>query len=70
MPCIAKFKILAVDLPFRKVFKHAAAERDSSYSLFVKCATDNGHVGYGECLPRKYVTGESRKGHQEMANSV
>jgi L-alanine-DL-glutamate epimerase-like enolase superfamily enzyme len=44
------------------VFKHAAAERDSSHSLFVKCATDDGHVGYGECLPREYVTGESRDG--------
>lgn len=62
MPCISMFAIFAVDLPFRKAFKHAAAERESSYSLFVKCATDDGHVGYGECLPREYVTGESRNG--------
>ncbi|HEU4342241.1 MAG TPA: enolase C-terminal domain-like protein [Candidatus Binatia bacterium] len=60
MSCISKFEIFAVDLPFRRVFKHAAAERNSSSSLFVKCATDDGHVGYGECLPREYVTGESR----------
>lgn len=60
MSCISKFEIFAVDLPFRKAFKHAAAERDSSCSLFVKCATDDGHLGYGECLPREYVTGESR----------
>jgi L-alanine-DL-glutamate epimerase-like enolase superfamily enzyme len=60
MACIVKFEIFAVDLPFRKVFKHAAAERDSSDSLFVKCATDDGYAGYGECLPREYVTGESR----------
>jgi len=60
MSSIEKFEIFAVDLPFRKLFKHAAAERASSYSLFVKCATDEGHVGYGECLPREYVTGESR----------
>jgi muconate cycloisomerase len=62
MPSISRFAIFAVDLPFRKVFKHAAAERDSSYSLFVKCTTDDGHVGYGECLPREYVTGENRNG--------
>ncbi|MGH7795181.1 MAG: mandelate racemase/muconate lactonizing enzyme family protein [Candidatus Binatia bacterium] len=60
MSRIAKFAISAVDLPFRKVFKHAAAERVSSYSLFVKCVTDDGHAGYGECLPREYVTGESK----------
>ena len=60
MPSISKFEIFAVDLPFRKVFKHAAAERDSSYSLFVKCTADDAHVGYGECLPREYVTGENR----------
>jgi L-Ala-D/L-Glu epimerase len=62
MSCISRFAVFAVDLPFRKVFKHAAAERDSSYSLFIKCTTDDGHVGYGECLPREYVTGESRNG--------
>jgi muconate cycloisomerase len=62
MSCISRFAVFAVDLPFRKVFKHAAAERESSYSLFVKCTTDDGHVGYGECLPREYVTGETRNG--------
>jgi L-Ala-D/L-Glu epimerase len=60
MSSIKKFEIFAVDLLFRKAFKHAAAERASSYSLFVKCATEDGHLGYGECLPREYVTGESR----------
>ena len=44
--------VFAVDLPFQKAFKHAAAERHSSYSLFVKRTTYDGHGGYGECLPR------------------
>jgi len=57
---IASFDLSAVDLPFRKPFKHAAAERTSSYSLFLKCTTDSGAVGFGESLPREYVTGESR----------
>jgi len=57
---IASFELSAVDLPFRKPFKHAAAERTSSYSLFLKCTTDSGVVGFGESLPREYVTGESR----------
>jgi len=57
---ITSFQLFAVDLPFRKPFKHAAAERTSSYSLFLKCSTDTGAVGFGESLPREYVTGESR----------
>ena len=60
MAGIVSFELFAVDLPFRKPFKHAAAERNSSYSLFLKCTTDSGSVGYGESLPREYVTGESR----------
>jgi muconate cycloisomerase len=60
MAAITSFDLFAVDLPFRKPFKHAAAERTSSYSLFLKCTTDAGSVGFGETLPREYVTGESR----------
>ena len=59
---IDQFELFAVDLPFRKPFKHAAAERNSSYSLFLKCITDKGIVGFGESLPREYVTGETREG--------
>lgn len=59
-------EVRAVDLPFRKPFKHAAAERNSSYSLFVSGTTDAGAVGFGECLPREYVTGESRDGVFEL----
>jgi len=63
---ISKFDLFSVDLPFRKPFKHAAAERNSSYSLFLKCVTDSSEVGFGECLPREYVTGETREGAFEL----
>ena len=66
MARISKFDLFAVDLPFRKPFKHAAAERNSSYSLFLKCVTDSSEVGFGECLPREYVTGETREGTFEL----
>ncbi len=59
---ITRFDLYAADLPFRRSFKHAAAERTSSYSLFLKCTLNNGVSGFGECLPRDYVTGESRNG--------
>jgi muconate cycloisomerase len=57
---IARFELFAVDLPLRTRFKHAAAERTSSESIFLKCITESGAVGFGEALPRAYVTGEKR----------
>jgi L-Ala-D/L-Glu epimerase len=56
---ITSFDILKVNLPFRRPFRHAAAERAVSDSVFLKCTTDSGAVGYGESLPRRYVTGET-----------
>ena len=60
MPSIAGFDLLATDLPFKNPFKHSAAERATSNSIFVRCRLDDGTIGYGETLPREYVTGESR----------
>jgi muconate cycloisomerase len=63
---ITAFNVHAVDLPFRKAFKHAAAERLTSDSVFVECMTDAGVSGFGECLPRGYVTGETRESAFQM----
>lgn len=60
MPRIVGIDLFELDLPFRRAFRHAAAERIRSESLFVRFVTDGGHVGYGEALPRAYVTGETR----------
>ena len=60
MPRIAGIDLYELDLPFRHPFRHAAAERVRSSSLFVRFVTDDGHQGYGETLPRPYVTGEAR----------
>jgi L-alanine-DL-glutamate epimerase-like enolase superfamily enzyme len=60
MAKIAGFTIFSLNLPFRIVFKHAAANRNSSDSIMLKCETESGATGFGECLPRIYVTGESR----------
>ncbi len=62
MARIDRFELFATDLPFRKPFKHAAAERRSSSSLIVRCDVGGGARGWGECLPREYVTGETRDG--------
>ncbi len=60
MARIKTFEIFKVDLPFKIKFKHAAASRQYSNSLFVKATADDGSIGFGECLPRKYVTGETQ----------
>lgn len=60
MPVIQSFSLKALELPFKKPFKHAAKERWTSESILLECQLDDGSVGYGECLPRDYVSGESR----------
>jgi muconate cycloisomerase len=63
---IKRFEVMSVDLPFRLTFKHAAAARTASSSIFIRCTTTSGAVGYGESLPREYVTGESQQGTHEL----
>jgi hypothetical protein len=58
MPTVTELELFAVDLPFRVAFRHAAATRLTSESLFL---LDGGAEGWGECLPRSYVSGESRE---------
>ena len=60
MPRIVAFAVHAIDLPFRLKFEHAAATRSQSESLFVELKLDDGTIGWGESLPRPYVTGEAR----------
>lgn len=60
MPRVVAIELFELDLPFRQPFRHAAAERARSMSIFVRCVADTGHCGYGETLPRKYVTGEQQ----------
>jgi muconate cycloisomerase len=61
MPTLTEFELFAVDLPFRVAFRHAAATRRVSESVFLRARLDNGVEGWGECLPRQYVSGETRE---------
>jgi len=60
MPTITELQLSAVDLPFKHAFRHAAAERTTSDSLFLRARLSTGAKGWGESLPRVYVSGESR----------
>jgi L-alanine-DL-glutamate epimerase-like enolase superfamily enzyme len=59
---ITELQLFAVDLPFKVSFRHAAAARTSSESLFLRVRLDSGVEGWGESLPRAYVSGEGREG--------
>ena len=59
MPKITAYSLHAVELPFRGKFQHAASSRETSSSLFLQLTLDDGTEGWGEALPRSYVTGET-----------
>jgi L-alanine-DL-glutamate epimerase-like enolase superfamily enzyme len=61
MPTVTQLQLFAVDLPFKAAFRHAAAARRTSESVFLRVALDSGEEGWGECLPRPYVSGETRE---------
>jgi len=48
-----------VAVPLKKPIRHASHERTTSDSLIVRATLDDGQVGYGEGVPRSYVTGET-----------
>ncbi|MCS6852936.1 MAG: dipeptide epimerase, partial [Gemmataceae bacterium] len=50
---------LHVHIPLRKRVQHASCTRNATDNLIVRCRLDDGTVGYGEGVPREYVTGES-----------
>lgn len=43
----------------KRAFKHASHERRENDAILARCELDSGHVGWGEGLPRDYVTGDT-----------
>jgi muconate cycloisomerase len=56
---IRHFDIFVCEIPFRFSLKHALAEHNRVLSLFVKVTCADGTVGFGETVPRHYVTQET-----------
>lgn len=48
-----------VRIPLKHKVRHASHSREETDSLIVRCELDNGAIGWGEGLPRPYVTGET-----------
>lgn len=51
-----------VRLPLKRSFSHASATRHESDNVVVQCELTNGTTGWGEGVPRRYVTGETPEG--------
>ncbi len=56
---IRKLELFRIDVPLKKPIKHASHERSSSENLVVRVELTTGRSGYGEGVPRSYVTGET-----------
>ena len=67
---VSKIDIYSVNIPLKTSFKHASKERGASESIFVRIEMHNGEVGFGESLPRPYVTGETQASVTEKLKQV
>jgi muconate cycloisomerase len=56
---ICSLTLFKVDVPLKRVVRHASFERSVSENLVVRVTLDDGSVGHGEGVPRSYVTGET-----------
>ena len=57
---IVSAEVIPLRIPKKTAFKVAYATRTAAVSLLLRLETDDGHVGWGESLPVKEVTGEER----------
>lgn len=57
---LRSLKVFGLAIPFVEAFAHSTKERKVSDAIVVRIETTEGQVGYGEGLPRPYVTGEDR----------
>jgi muconate cycloisomerase len=56
---ISKLELYTAAVPLKKTVKHASFERTVSENLIARVVLSDGVEGYGEGVPRPYVTGET-----------
>ena len=66
---IEAIEILPLRIPFTQAFVHSQTSRATSDSVIVRLKGSDGLTGYGEALPRAYVTGEDVPGMVEALRS-
>jgi L-Ala-D/L-Glu epimerase len=56
---IQSLTIYQLRVPFHQAFSHALHSREESDAVIVRVTDSDGRSGFGESLPRSYVTGET-----------
>jgi L-alanine-DL-glutamate epimerase-like enolase superfamily enzyme len=56
---VAELTAYIVKIPLKKRIKHASHERIDTDNILVRVRLNDGSIGWGEGVPREYVTGES-----------
>lgn len=56
---IAELTAFRIRIPLKKAIRHASHARTETENVLVRCRLDNGIIGFGEGVPRDYVTGET-----------
>jgi L-Ala-D/L-Glu epimerase len=56
---IADLTAIHARIPLKRQVRHASYARSDNDSLLIRCRLDDGTIGWGEGLPRPYVTGET-----------
>jgi muconate cycloisomerase len=56
---VAELTAYHVRIPLKRAIKHASHTRTSTDNLVIRCVLEDGTIGFGEGVPREYVTGET-----------
>lgn len=67
---ISDLTVYVAQLPLKRAIKHASHSRHESENLFVRCRLADGTEGWGEGVPREYVTGETPNGAIEQLRAT
>lgn len=67
---VQEIRAMIVRLRLRKEFKHASYTRNYSDNLLIRCTLADGTIGWGEGVPRSYVTGETPEGALEQLSAT
>jgi L-Ala-D/L-Glu epimerase len=63
---VVELTAYVVRIPLKKRIKHASHTRTETDNLLVRVRLNDGTIGWGEGVPREYVTGESAESGLEM----
>jgi L-Ala-D/L-Glu epimerase len=63
---IVELRAYVIQLPLRRKIQHASASRTDSQNILVQCRLQEGTTGWGEGVPREYVTSETAQGAMQQ----